>query len=133
MILNHSEQNQGVVIWDGTPHPVDTRKHTSVSFNFHVTADLVADAVFAVQEAPADEADICAPGVFGPVDNVPLCDTDPHVTPTLHATIAVPGGTKKGAVCSGALPCKPGPFVQLVSAAGPTINVRAIAILSGPR
>jgi len=133
MILNHSEQNQGVIIWDGVPRPVDTRRHTSVSFDFHVTADLVADAVFIVQEAPADEADVCAPGIFAPVENVPLCDTDPHVVPTVNVTIAVPGGTKKGTVCYGALPCKPGPFVQLSAASGPTTNVRAIAVLSGPR
>jgi len=133
MILNFSEQNQGVVVWDGIPRPVDTRRHTSVSFNFNVTADLVADAVFIVQEAPASEADMCLPGTFGPVAPVPLCDTDPHEVPAVHATIAVAGGTKKGAVCSGALPCKPGPFMQLVAASGPTTNVRAIAILSGPR
>jgi hypothetical protein len=51
----------------------------------------------------------------------------------VESKIILPAGAKAGSVCTATLPCKPNAFVRLVSAAGPTINVTAVAVLSHPK
>jgi hypothetical protein len=132
MNLNGASQNQGVVAWDGTAAaPIDIRRHNFYSFTFQVTADLAADAVFHVQSAPPSDADPCLPGTFADVPEVLTCVAAWGVTPSNQSGFIVPNGTKKGAICTAALPCRPDAFVQLVATAGAT--VRAVAVLSGPR
>lgn len=132
MNFNYSIQHQGLVVWDGAAaHPVDIRKHVGFSFTFEVVADLAADAVFNVQAAPASDADPCVPGTFVPVAEVLTCVSDWGAQAAPQATIILPAGTKKGQICSAALPCKPDAFVQLVSTTG--ASVRVVATLSGPK
>jgi len=136
MNLNGASQHQGIVVWSGTAAaPVDIRKHNNYSFTFHTTADLAADAEFHFQAAPASDVDPCIPGTFVPVYEVLTCVAafvpPPAVLPV--ASIVIPAGTKKGAICTAALPCKPDAFVQPVAGAGPTASVQVVAILSGPR
>jgi len=134
MNLNGASQNQGIVAWSGTAAvPIDIRRHVSYSFTFHTTADLAADAVFNVQSAPPSDADPCLPGTFVPVAEVLTCVADWGVVPAPQATIHIPAGTKKGAICTATLPCKPDAFVQLAAGSGPTASVQAVAILSGPK
>lgn len=133
MNLNYATQHQGRVAWDGTAAtPIDIRRHVGYSFTFEATANVVADAVFNVEAAPADVANVCAPGTFAPVEEVVLCELWP-ATPGPQATITIPAGTKAGTVCTAALPCKPNAFVRLASGGGDTAKVKAVAILSGPR
>jgi len=132
MNLNGASQHQGIVAWSGTAAaPIDIRRHVHYSFTFEVTADLVADAVFNVQSAPPSEADPCLPGPFVPVAEVLTCTAGWGVQPLPQATIVLPAGAKKGSICTAALPCKPDAFVQLVGVGA--ANVRAVAILSGPK
>ena len=134
MNLNTASQHQGLMAWAGaTGDAIDLRNHVHFSFTFEVTADLVADAVFNVQSAPPDDVDPCIPGDFVPVEEVLTCRSAWGAQGAAQATITLPGGTKKGSVCTAALPCKPDAFIQLVSASGPTINVRAVVVLSGPK
>jgi hypothetical protein len=136
MNLNGASQHQGIVVWSGTAAaPVDIRKHVNYSFTFHTTADLAADAVFEFQAAPASDVDPCIPGTFVPVEEVLTCVAafGPVPTPLPHAAILIPAGTKKGAICTAALPCKPDAFVQPVAGSGPTASVQVVAILSGPK
>ena len=133
MNLNYATQHQGRVAWDGLASvPIDIRRHVGYSFTFEATADVVANAVFKVEAAPADVANVCVPGAFGPVEEVAYCELWP-AAPGAQATITIPAGTKAGTVCTAALPCKPDAFVRLVAGSGDTGKVRAIAILSGPR
>jgi len=132
MNLNGASQNQGIIAWSGTASaPIDIRKHVSYSFTFEVTADLAADAVFNVQSAPASDVDPCVPGTFVPVEEVLTCTAGWGVQPLPQATIVLPAGAKKGSICTAALPCKPDAFVQLVGVGA--ANVRAVAVLSGPK
>jgi hypothetical protein len=134
MNLNYAAQHQGLLAWAGSSGtPIDIRRHVGISFTFEVTLDLVADAVFFLRAAPPSDADPCLPGPLVAVPEVPTCIVDDNFQPAVETTIAIPGGTKKGSICTAGLPCKPDAFVQLVSSTGPTVNVRAVAILSGPK
>lgn len=132
MNLNVAAQNQGVIAWDGTAaHPIDIRRSVYYAFSFNVTADLAADATFKVQAAPPSAADNCVPGTFVEVPEVIICSTDWGQVGPPTTVITIPAGTKKGAVCSAALPCKPDAFVQLVATGA--ASVQAVAILQGPK
>jgi hypothetical protein len=131
MNLNYAAQHQGVLAWSGTAAtPIDIRRHVGLSFTFEVTADLAANAVFNVQAAPASDVDPCLPGTFAPVPEVLTCVADFGAQALPQATIVIPSGTKKGSICTAALPCRPDAFVQLASSTG--ASVRAVAVLSGP-
>jgi hypothetical protein len=134
MNINTASQNAGVVAWDGLAvHPVHIRNYNNFSFSFLATADIVADAVFEMQAAPASPADPCLPGTFVDVPEVQTCVAAFHpVTPAAKTTITIPAGTKKGAQCSAAPPCRSGAFLQLKVGSGDTAKVLATAILSGP-
>jgi hypothetical protein len=132
MNLNGASQHQGIVAWSGlAAAPIDIRRHVNYSFTFEVVADLAAEAVFNVQSAPPSDADPCVPGAFVPVPEVLTCIADWGVQPGPQASIHIPAGTKKGSICTAALPCRPDAFVQLVGVGA--ANVRAVAILSGPK
>jgi hypothetical protein len=132
MNLNTASQNQGVIAWDGTAsHPVDIRRHAHFSFTFETTADLAADASFKVQAAPADDADPCAPGDFVDVPETLICSAWWGEQPNTTTGFVIPKNTKKGAICTATLPCKPDAFVQLVATGAAA--VKAVAVLSGPR
>jgi hypothetical protein len=134
MNLNGASQNQGLIAWNGTvATPIDIRRHVNYSFTFKVTADLAADAVFNVQSAPASDVDICVPGTFAPVPEVLTCMSDFGAQGAAQATIVLPSGTKAGAVCTAALPCRPNAFVRLATGSGPVASVLAVAVLSGPK
>jgi hypothetical protein len=133
MNLNGASQNQGIVAWDGASYPIDIRRHVHYSFTFQVTTDLAADTVFNVQSAPASAADPCAPDAFAPVAEMLTCMATWGAAPGPQASIMLPAGTVAGSICTAALPCKPNAFVQLVSGSGDTANVKAVAILSGPK
>jgi hypothetical protein len=130
MNLNGSTQHQGVFAWNGTAAaPIDIRRHNSFSFTFKTTADLAADATFKVQAAPPSDADPCLPGTFVDVVETLVCSDMGPPNPTTG--FVIPSGTKAGAICSAALPCKPNAFVQLVATGAAA--VQAVAVLSGPR
>jgi len=134
MNLNTAIQSQGIIAWAGaTGNPVDIRKHTSFSFTFQVTADLVADAEFFVRAAPASDLDPCVPGAFVAVPEVISCASNWGARGEVESKIILPAGAVKGSICTATLPCKPDAFVRLVSAAGPTTNVIAVVVLTGPR
>jgi hypothetical protein len=134
MNYNYAIQNSGIVAWSGTVGtPVDLRKHVGFAFTFEVTADIVTEAVFHVESAPASEADVCLPGTFVPVAEVLTCVALWGTVPAPNATIVIPAGTKKGQICSGTLPCKPDAFIRLAAGGGDTANVRAVVILHGPK
>jgi hypothetical protein len=134
MNFNYAIQNSGVIAWDGTAGPaIDLRRHIGHSFTFQVTADLVADAVFNVQAAPPSGADPCIPGTFVPVPEVLTCISDWGAVPGPQAAIMLPAGTKKGAICTAALPCTPNAYIRLASGSGDVAKVLAVAVLHGPR
>jgi len=130
MNLNGASQHQGVLAWSGTAGaPIDIRRHNNFSFTFKTTADLAANASFKVQAAPPSDADPCVPGAFYDVPETLLCyDLGP---PNPTTGFVIPSGTKAGAICTAALPCRPDAFVQLVGTGAAA--VQAVAILSGPR
>jgi hypothetical protein len=134
MNLNYAAQHQGLLAWAGASGtPIDIRRHVGISFTFETTLDLVADAVFYLRAAPPSDADPCLPGTLVPVPEVLTCIADDNYQPATETTIVIPGGTKKGSICTAGLPCRPDAFVQLVGFSGPTVNIRAVAILSGPK
>jgi len=135
MLVNHGVQNRSVVAWDGTAaKPVDIRRFNAFSFHFQATADLVADTTFTVQAAPPSGADPCLPGTFVDIAEVLTCVGVMQLqTPATKTTILIPNGTKKGALCSAAIPCTPDAFVQLVAGTGGTANVLATVGLHGPQ
>lgn len=134
MNLNYAVQNSGVIVWSGLAAvPVDIRRHVGFAFTFRVTADLVADTIFNVQSAPPLDIDPCLPGTFVPVPEVLTCTADWGVQPGAQASIMLPNGTKKGAICTASLPCKPDAFIQLVAGSGDTAKVEAVVTLHGPK
>lgn len=132
MIINGASQHQGVLAWDGTAaKAIDIRRHNNFSFTFQTLADLAADAVFNVQSAPPSGADPCLPGTFEDVPEVLLCMASWGAVPEAQSEIVIPSGTKKGALCTATLPCRPDAFVQVVGTGAATVI--AVATLSGPR
>jgi hypothetical protein len=134
MNINYASQNAGVVAWDGTAaYPVHIRNYNNFAYSFHATADIVADAVFEVQAAPASAGDPCLPGTFADVPEILTCVAAfvPAV-PDTKTTITIPAGTKKGQQCSAAIPCRSGAFLQLKVGSGDTAKVQAVAVLNGP-
>jgi len=130
MNINVASQNNGLIAWTGlASRPIDIRQHINFAFTFEVTADLAADAVFKAQSAPASDADPCLPGAFTDVPEVLTCMQFGPPDPTTG--FVIPSGTKKGAICTATLPCRPDAFVQLVGTGAAT--VLAVAVLGGPR
>lgn len=130
MNLNVASQNQGVIAWTGTAaRPIDIRRHNNFAFTFEATADLAADASFKVQAAPPSDADPCLPGTFVDVPETLTCAALGPPDPTTG--FVIPAGTKKGALCTAALPCRPDAFVHLVGTGA--ASVLAVAVLGGPR
>jgi hypothetical protein len=138
MNINVASQNNGVLAF--TPiqaaalsPPVDVRQHNNFGFTFQVTADIAVDAVFEVEAAPADAVDPCIPGAWHNVEEVLTCVASWGAVPAAESTVTIPAGTKKGAICTGTLPCKPDAFVRVVAKSGDTGNVVVVAVLGGPR
>ena len=132
---NPALQNMGIVAWDGTTSAaIDIRKHINFGFTFEVfTGDLALDTTFAVQAAPASDADVCVPGVWHDVEEVLICESWFGGAPQPTTEIVLPAGTPKGAKCTAGLPCKPDAFITLVPLGGNAANVRAVVTLSRPR
>jgi len=139
MNLNTASQNRGVLAWraitaQNLNPPIDVRQHVNFSFTFHVVADILVDADFEVVAAPADPANPCVPLLpQHPVEEVITCAGPWGVTPNPESHIVIPAGTKAGALCTAALPCKPDAFVQLEPVSGDTGKIEVVVILSGPR
>jgi hypothetical protein len=134
MNINVASQNAGVLAWDGlAAFPVSIRNYNNFAYSFHATADIVADAVFEVQAAPASVGDPCVPGVFADVPEILTCVAAfVPATPGPKTLITIPAGTKKGQQCSAAIPCRSGAFLQLKAGSGDTTKVQAVAVLGGP-
>jgi len=136
MNLNTAAQNQGLVAWRAITAvnlqpPIDIRRHANYSFTFHVVADILVDAVFEFASAPPDPANPCVPLLpQTKVKEVPTCVGG---TATEDAQLIIPAGTKAGAICTAALPCRPDAFVQVEPVSGDTGKIEVIAILSGPK
>ena len=131
MNINVASQNQGMIAWTGTAaRPIDIRHHVHFAFTFEATADLAADATFKVQAAPPSDADPCLPGTFYDVPETLTCAGWGQV-PDPTTGFVIPAGTKKGALCTAALPCRPDAFVQLVGTGA--AGVLGVAVLGGPR
>jgi hypothetical protein len=131
---NTAIQNTGLLAWDGTAAiAIDIRQHTKFAWTFQVIADLGVDTIFAVDAAPPSDADPCLPGTAYPVQEVLTCVAPWGTVPNAETHIVLPAGTKKGAKCSAAIPCKPDAFVKLRAVSGESADVRAVAVLSGPK
>lgn len=140
MNINVASQNQGLVAFAdpvgvGVPvsPAIDLRHHVNFGLTFEVLADLAADAVFKIQAAPASDADPCLPGDFVEVEEVMSCDWMTAGPPAATSTVTIPSGTKKGAICTGTLPCKPNAFIKVVPVSGPQESISVVAVLGGPR
>ncbi len=135
MNINTASQHQGVLAYSGVAAAyngaVDIRHHVHFSFTFNVIADIGADTHFEIQAAPADVANPCNPGVFVPIEEVVICDWTR--VPAAKSEVIIPAGTKKGAICTATLPCKPNAFVKVVAGAGEPADVQVVVTLSGPR
>jgi hypothetical protein len=138
MNLNNATQHQGVVAWRAITAvnlnpPIDIRKHVNYAFTFHVTADIVAEAIFEIVAAPPSASDPCVPGAQHPVEEMITCVASWGLVPAAKSLIHVPAGIKAGSVCTATLPCKPDAFVQVEAVSGDTGKIEVVAILSGPK
>jgi hypothetical protein len=136
MNTNVAIQNSGVLAWTGInaaalSPAIDIRQHIQFAFTFKVLVDIAVAAVFEFQAAPPSSGDPCVPGAFVAVPEVPIC-SDPAV-PDAFSRVTIPVGTKAGAMCTVALPCRPNAFVKVISVSGDTSAVQAVMTLSGPR
>lgn len=134
MNFNYGRQHQGLMAWDGlAAAAIDLRHHTGFSFTFQMVADIGVDTTFTFESAPPSDADPCVAGAWTPVKEVLTCVSTWGAQPTDDAGLLIPGGTKAKSICTGTLPCKPDAFIRLAVGVGETADVRAIAVLSGPR
>jgi hypothetical protein len=134
MNINIASQNQGIIAWTGAAaRPIDLRNHVNFAFTFNVTADIGADTKFQFESAPPSDADPCVPGAWTPVKEVLTCSAPWGSVASDNAEVVIPNGTKKGAICTGALPCKPDAFIRVAPTAGETGDVVIIAVLGGPK
>jgi hypothetical protein len=138
MNLNVAAQNQGVLAWraitaQNLNPPVDIRHHVHFGFTFHVTADILAEAIFEVVAAPASDADPCLPGAQHPVEEVLTCRAPWGTVPNTKSQIHIPVGTKAGTICTATLPCKPDAFIQVEAVSGDTGKVEVVVILGAPK
>ncbi len=138
MNINVATQNQGLLAWRAvTAVPlnpgIDIRRHNNFAFTFHVTADIVADAIFEFAAAPPSAVDSCLPGTFANIAEVLSCTASWGKVPATETKVTIPAGTKAGAICTAALPCRPNAFVQVQPGGGDTGKVEVIAVLGGPR
>lgn len=132
MINNPGIQTPGVIGWDGTAaYPRRINDYVDFGFVFEVKQDLTADAVFAVQFAPASTTDDCVPGTFTDALDNAVC-AGPDFDPSGPALITLKSGTPAGSVCSATVPCRGGKFVQLRHVSGGA-NVRAVILTQGPK
>jgi hypothetical protein len=131
---NPAIQNTGILMWDGvSAAPVQINKHIRFGFSFQVVTALTADTTFNAVAAPPSDADICVPGTFVPVLEVPRCEMGVSAAPGPQAGFVLPAGTPAGSICTATLPCKPDTFLGLQAAGGETGQVRAVIILQGPK
>lgn len=134
MNINVASQNNGILAFAGAAAAspaIDIRQHNNYGFTFHATADVAVDAIFKVQAAPPSDADPCLPGTFVEVEEVPICSSG--AVPAATSQILIPAGTKKGAICTGTLPCKPDAFIKVLPVSGDTASLEVVAVLGGPR
>jgi hypothetical protein len=130
MIFNQSVQNVSTRSWDGSAaYAKDLSHFNNFSWSMEVTADIVTDAVFNFESAPASAADRCVPGTFTDVLEIARC-TKPAAGAKVGVTI--PAGTKAGTICAASLPCKPDQFVKPKAISGDTANVVMTLLRSGP-
>lgn len=121
----------------GTNYHRDITKHIRFGFTFEVLDDLVADAVFRFESAPASAADPCVPGAWTEVDEVAICSAVAAGTNGLRpirgggTSVTIPAGTKAGAICHATLPCRPNKFLRTKPISG-TTDVIVTWNLSGP-
>lgn len=140
MNINVASQAQGVPAFTdpvgagpAVNPAIDLRNHVNFAFTFEVLADLTADMVFKFQAAPPSGPDPCVPGAFAEIEEVLTCSAPWGTSGGATSTVTIPNGTKKGAICSGTLPCKPGAFIKVVPVSGPQESVAVVAILGGPK
>ena len=135
MNINVASQNQGVVAWTSAVSnlPVDVRQHNNFGFTFQVTSDITTDAVFEIVAAPPDAANPCIPGTQHPIQEVLICSASWGIVPSDKSQITIPAGTKKGALCTATLPCKPDAFIQVEPVSGDTGKINVVIVLGGPR
>lgn len=137
MNINVASQTASVVAWVGgatTPAlPVDIRNYNNFAYSFTAMADITTAAVFEVQAAPPSSGDPCLPGTFVDVPEILTCVAAfVPATPAAKTTITIPVGTKKGAQCSAAIPCRSGAFLQLKAGSGDTAKINVTMSLGGP-
>lgn len=134
MNINIASQNQGIIAWTGSAaRPIDLRNHVNFAFTFNITGDIGADTKFEFEWAPPNASDPCIPGAWSPVKEVLSCSEPWGSVASDNALVIIPNGTKAGARCTGALPCKPGAFIRVAPTAGETGDVIIIAVLGGPK
>jgi hypothetical protein len=132
MINNPGIQTPGVIGWDGTTaRSRRIRDYVDFGFVFETTAALTADAIFAVQFAPASDNDPCVPGAFADALDNAVC-AGPDFDPAGPALITIKSGTPAGAICSATVPCRGGAFTRLRHVSGGA-NVRAVILTQGPK
>lgn len=132
--MNHNPAIQNVPsrAWDGAvAYPADMSEFVYHAFSFEVMVDLAADAVFKVQAAPASAGNPCVPGAFADLDAIATCAGE-TIAPGTDETIVIAAGTEAGTLCSAAIPCRQ-KFVRLASVSGPTDDVFAFHLRSGPK
>jgi hypothetical protein len=138
MNINVASQNQGVLAWAGaSAQPlngaVDLRQHNNFGLTFQVMVDIAAEAVFEITAAPPSGADPCVPGTFHDVAEVISCAAPWGAVPATESKVSIPAGTKKGAICTATLPCKPDAFIKVNASGGDTGSVQVVVVLGGPR
>jgi hypothetical protein len=136
--MNHNiaMQHLPLAFWTGTAAiPRDISKWNYFGFAFEVTADVTAETRFKLQAAPGSEADVCVPGAFVDVKEIPLCEKPFFTGPSdTNAEIVIPAGTKAGTICAVSYPCRPNRYLQLATTTGTEhASVRVGIVLSGPQ
>lgn len=132
--MNHNPAIQNVPsrAWNGTTaFPADMSEFVYHAFAFEIMNDIVVDAVFKVQAAPASAGDPCVPGTFVDINAVATCMGE-AIAPGTDETIVIAAGTEAGSLCSAAIPCRQ-KFVRLQSVSGDTDEVFAFHLRSGPK
>lgn len=132
MQTNVGTQVKNIRVWDGAAATLgDVTTHTQFGFQFTVTADIAADAVFTVQAANPTDADPCIADAPFDVEAVAQCDT--VLSATGLAEITIPAGTLAGSVCAASIPCRPAKFVGITGTSGDVANAVVDMLLAGPK
>lgn len=124
-------QSRGLIAWNGAAaFPRKITGFTRFGFVFEVIAPLAANTIFAVEAAAPSAADVCVPGPFTRVLEVPICVAP--IVPQPEARFIIPAGTAVGTICAGTIPCYPGTFIRLAAISGDIADVLAVLVLTGP-